>query len=79
MPFPPRLLTPDEVVVVDLRPHPCVLAGPMLLAVVLLIPEGFGRVFTALAERLAHPHRSHAVKPDLARLRAALDTDHRPA
>lgn len=47
--------------------------GLTLLLVVLLLPEGVGR----LVERLVHrftgePHRSHEVSPDLARLAAAL-------
>lgn len=46
--------------------------GVLLLIVVLLIPEGFGRVFAVLAERFGEPHRSHEVKPDLDRLRGAL-------
>lgn len=33
MPFPARLLNEGEVVVVDVRPHPVVLAGPVGLAV----------------------------------------------
>ena len=46
--------------------------GVLLLLVVLLIPEGFGRVFTIMAERFAEPRRSHEVRPDLDRLRAVL-------
>jgi branched-chain amino acid transport system permease protein len=46
--------------------------GVLLLAVVLLIPEGFSRVFTVLSERFGEPRRSHEVKPDLQRLRAVL-------
>jgi membrane protein YdbS with pleckstrin-like domain len=42
MPFPDRLLNQDEEVVVDLRPHPCVLAGPVLLAVVLIVVAAIG-------------------------------------
>jgi uncharacterized membrane protein YdbT with pleckstrin-like domain len=37
MPFPERLLNEGEEVVVDLRPHPYVLAGPVLLAVILIV------------------------------------------
>jgi uncharacterized membrane protein YdbT with pleckstrin-like domain len=36
MPFPDRLLNEGEQVVVDVRPHPWALAGPVLLAVVLI-------------------------------------------
>ena len=47
--------------------------GLLLLAVVLLVPEGIGRVFEALAERL-RPRRieSVPVSPDLPRLMRAL-------
>jgi uncharacterized membrane protein YdbT with pleckstrin-like domain len=40
MPFPERLLNPGEEVVVDLRPHAYVLAGPVLLAVILIAAAG---------------------------------------
>jgi branched-chain amino acid transport system permease protein len=53
--------------------------GVTLLAVVLLIPEGVGSVFTAVAARFGEPRRSHEVSPDVARLRAALDTGRHPA
>lgn len=47
--------------------------GLVLLLVVLLIPEGFGRLFDLLAIRLrGEPHGSHEVTPDLPRLSAAL-------
>jgi ABC-type branched-subunit amino acid transport system permease subunit len=49
--------------------------GVLLLVVVLLIPEGFGRVFAIITERFGEPHRSHEVKPDLDRLRAVLASD----
>lgn len=49
--------------------------GIMLLVVVLLVPEGFGRVFTAIGNRFREPPRSHEVAPDLARLRAAIDRE----
>ena len=49
--------------------------GVLLLAVVLLIPEGFGRVFALVAERFGEPHRSHEVKPDLGRLRGVLASE----
>jgi branched-chain amino acid transport system permease protein len=47
--------------------------GLLLLAVVLLVPEGIGRVFELLMERL-RPRRgeSHVVKPDLERLERAI-------
>jgi len=48
--------------------------GLTLLVVVLLIPEGFGRLVEIVVERIGgEPHRSHEVRPDLARLRAALE------
>jgi ABC-type branched-subunit amino acid transport system permease subunit len=47
--------------------------GLMLLIVVLLIPEGVGRLVEVLVERFTgEPHRSHEVRPDLPRLAAAL-------
>lgn len=47
--------------------------GLMLLLVVLLIPEGVGRLVQVLIQRFAgEPHRSHEVKPDLHRLARAL-------
>ncbi|WP_407521444.1 branched-chain amino acid ABC transporter permease [Methylobacterium oryzisoli] len=47
--------------------------GLTLLVVVLLVPEGIGRLVEVLAARLkGEPHRSHEVRPDLARLRRAL-------
>jgi len=47
--------------------------GLTLLVVVLLIPEGFGRlVELAVARFSGEPHRSHEVRPDLVRLGAAL-------
>jgi branched-chain amino acid transport system permease protein len=47
--------------------------GLTLLIVVLLIPEGFGRLLEIVVERFSRqPHRSHEVKPDLPRLSAAL-------
>jgi branched-chain amino acid transport system permease protein len=47
--------------------------GFMLLVVVLLIPEGVGRLVEVLVQRFAgEPHRSHEVKPDLPRLAGAL-------
>ena len=43
--------------------------GLLLLAVVLLVPEGIGRIFEWLVERLRPRHTSHAlVEPDAARL-----------
>ena len=47
--------------------------GLLLLAVVLLVPEGIGRVFELLIERF-RPRRgeSHVVKPDLERLARAI-------
>ena len=47
--------------------------GLLLLAVVLLVPEGIGRVFELLIERLRSRRReSHVVKPDLKRLARAI-------
>ena len=47
--------------------------GLTLLVVVLLIPEGVGRLVDILIARFGgEPHRSHEVKPDLARLSAVL-------
>lgn len=47
--------------------------GLLLLVVVLVIPEGFGRLIEIAAERFGRePHRSHEIRPDLARLRTAL-------
>jgi len=41
--------------------------------VVLLVPEGIGRLFELLLERL-HPRReSHVVRPDLERLARAIE------
>jgi branched-chain amino acid transport system permease protein len=47
--------------------------GLLLLVVVLVVPEGIGRLFEVIAERL-RPRRVHneAVKPDLARLARAI-------
>jgi membrane protein YdbS with pleckstrin-like domain len=42
MPFPSRLLNEGEEVVVDLRPHALVLAGPVLLAVLLIAVAAVG-------------------------------------
>lgn len=42
MPFPERQLNQGEEVVVDIRPHPWVLAGPVLLAVVLIVVAAVG-------------------------------------
>ena len=53
--------------------------GLLLLAVVLLMPEGIGPMLGAWTARLlgrGH-HESHVVAPDLDRLRAALSTDPR--
>jgi branched-chain amino acid transport system permease protein len=48
--------------------------GLLLLAVVLLVPEGIGRVFELLIERFRPRRReSHVVKPDLARLAKAIE------
>jgi len=49
--------------------------GLLLLVVVLLVPEGIGRVFQLLLERF-RPRRgeSHVVKPDLERLSRAIQT-----
>ncbi|TDR85161.1 branched-chain amino acid ABC transporter permease [Enterovirga rhinocerotis] len=47
--------------------------GLMLLIVVLLIPEGVGRLVEVLIRRFrGEPHRSHEVKPDLPRLASVL-------
>ncbi|WP_288585874.1 branched-chain amino acid ABC transporter permease [uncultured Methylobacterium sp.] len=47
--------------------------GLALLVVVLLVPDGIGRLVATLAARLRpEPHGSHEVRPDLARLRRAL-------
>lgn len=47
--------------------------GLSLLVVVLLIPEGLGRLAHLLVERLrGKPHRSHQVRPDIPRLAAVL-------
>ncbi|GJD50561.1 hypothetical protein OPKNFCMD_3304 [Methylobacterium crusticola] len=47
--------------------------GLALLVVVLLVPEGIGRLVAVLVARVSgEPHRSHEVRPDLARLRQAL-------
>jgi branched-chain amino acid transport system permease protein len=47
--------------------------GLLLLAVVLLVPEGIGRVFEVALARLRAPRaESHAIRPDLARLDAAI-------
>jgi branched-chain amino acid transport system permease protein len=53
--------------------------GLLLLAVVLLVPEGIGRVFELLIERL-RPRRgeSHVVKPDLDRLARAIESGRAP-
>ena len=47
--------------------------GLLLLAVVLIVPEGIGRMFEMLAERL-RPRRLHneAIRPDLPRLAKAI-------
>lgn len=54
--------------------------GLLLLAVVLLVPEGIGRVFELVLARL-RPRRgeSHVVKPDLARLARAIDQGRTPS
>ncbi|MBL8532386.1 MAG: branched-chain amino acid ABC transporter permease [Betaproteobacteria bacterium] len=53
--------------------------GLLLLAVVLLVPEGIGRIFEWLVERLRPRHTSHAlVEPDAARLAAALSRRRKP-
>ena len=47
--------------------------GLLLLAVVLLVPEGIGRVFELLRERFGSRRaESHVVKPDLERLASAI-------
>lgn len=47
--------------------------GLLLLAVVLLVPEGIGRVFELMAERLQPRKRTHhAIAPDLPRLARAV-------
>ena len=47
--------------------------GLLLLVVVLLLPEGIGRMFEAISERIRPRRVSHeSVKPDLARLARAL-------
>jgi uncharacterized membrane protein YdbT with pleckstrin-like domain len=46
MPFPARLLNEGEEVVVDLRPHPWVLAGPVLVAVVFIAAAAVGAAVT---------------------------------
>lgn len=49
--------------------------GLLLLAVVLLVPEGIGRVFELLVERYrGRRGESHVVKPDLERLARAIGT-----
>jgi branched-chain amino acid transport system permease protein len=50
--------------------------GALLLAVVLLVPEGIGSLFTVLREKL-HPTRvtKEVITPDLARLSAAIQKD----
>ncbi len=54
--------------------------GLLLLAVVLLVPEGIGRVFELLMARF-RPRRSesHVVKPDLTRLARAIDKGRTPS
>lgn len=42
MPFPERLLNQGEEIVVDLRPHPCVLAGPVTWAVLFVAAAAVG-------------------------------------
>jgi ABC-type branched-subunit amino acid transport system permease subunit len=50
--------------------------GLLLLAVVLLLPEGFGRLFTVLAQRLrGTAPESHEVRPEIDQLRAALEAN----
>jgi branched-chain amino acid transport system permease protein len=53
--------------------------GLLLLIVVLLVPEGIGRVFEAIAERL-RPRRVHSVpvSPELERLARALEGNAHP-
>lgn len=53
--------------------------GLLLLAVVLLLPEGIGPMLGAWTNRLLRPgrHESHVVAPDPDRLRAALAADRR--
>ncbi|HVY06453.1 MAG TPA: branched-chain amino acid ABC transporter permease [Burkholderiales bacterium] len=49
--------------------------GVLLLVVVLLVPEGIGRVFELLVERIKpRLGESHVVKPDLERLAKAIDS-----
>jgi ABC-type branched-subunit amino acid transport system permease subunit len=53
--------------------------GLLLLAVVLLVPEGIGRMFGLVAEWLRPPPAgSHGVNPDLPRLAAAISPDANP-
>ena len=47
--------------------------GLLLLAVVLLVPEGFGRVFELVSARFSRRPESHVVKPDLDRLSRAIE------
>ncbi len=50
--------------------------GLLLLAVVLLVPEGIGRVFELLLERFkSRRGESHVVKPDLERLARAIESE----
>jgi uncharacterized membrane protein YdbT with pleckstrin-like domain len=44
MPFPERLLNQGEEIVVDVRPHPCVLAGPVAWAVLFVAAAAVGTV-----------------------------------
>jgi branched-chain amino acid transport system permease protein len=54
--------------------------GLTLLVVVLLIPEGFGRLVEILIERYrGKAHRSHEVRPDIPRLAAALKRAEAPS
>lgn len=53
--------------------------GLLLLLVVLLLPEGIGRLFAVLADRLSPKHEAQAVvQPDLARLAAAIRSGRKP-
>lgn len=53
--------------------------GLLLLVVVLLVPEGIGRVFQIVMERLRpKPQESHVVNPDLERLARALSAPEKP-
>ena len=47
--------------------------GLLLLAVVLLVPEGIGRLLELLLERLRPRRESHVVRPDLERLARAIE------